>query len=83
MFKIVVTSQYGTLSRERHSARKGAGSYAQWAKKDERGNLIINEEGSWMLHCTDGFNRVARATLKVQKNGDWTMTGDTKRFDVI
>jgi hypothetical protein len=83
MWKITITSQYGTLSRGRHSARKGPAGKAQWAEKDERGNLVISEEGTWNLHCTDGFSRVARATLTVRPDGEWTMTGDTKRFDVI
>ena len=81
--KIVLTSDYGTLSRGRHSARIGNGSAAIWADKDASGNLIVTRPGTWQLHCTDGFNRTAKAALIVKPNGDWSMTGDTKRFDVI
>ena len=81
--KIVLTSDYGTLSRGRHSARIGNGSAAEWADKDGSGNLVITRPGRWQLHCTDGFSRVAKAVLTVSANGDWSMTGDTKRFDVI
>lgn len=80
---ITVTSQYGALSRGRHSARQGNGGGAKWAGKDANGNIIIDEAGTWQLHCTDGFKRVARAVLKVEEDGSWEMTGDTKRFDVI
>ena len=81
--KIVLTSDYGTLSRGRHSARIGNGSAAEWADKDGSGNLIVTRPGRWQLHCTDGFSRTAKAVLTVKANGDWEMTGDTKRFDVI
>jgi hypothetical protein len=81
--KIIVTSQYGTLSRGRHSARIGNGSSATWAAKDASGNLVITEAGTWQLHCTDGFKRVGKATLVVKPNGKWSMTGDTNRFDVV
>lgn len=80
---IVVTSQYGTLSRGRHSARRGSGTSAIWCPKDARGNLVIDEAGTYQLHCTDGFSRAARAVLEVADDGDWEMTGDTRRFDVI
>jgi len=80
--KITVTSQYGTLSRGRHSARIGNGSSATWAAKDANGDLVITEAGKWQLHCTDGFKRVGRAVLTVKPNGKWLMTGDTSRFDV-
>jgi hypothetical protein len=81
--KIIVTSQYGTLSRGRHSARIGNGPNATWAAKDSDGDLVITEAGKWQLHCTDGFNRVAKAVLEVKPNGKWSMTGDTSRFDVV
>lgn len=81
--KIVVTSQYGTLSRGRHSARMNDGDGVQWAKKDADGNLVIDAKGTWHLHCSDGFRREARAVLTVREDGDWTMTGDTRRFDVL
>jgi hypothetical protein len=79
---LTITSDYGCLSRGRHSARIGNGSAAQWADKDARGNLVITEPGRWQLHCTDGFSRTAKAVLTVKANGDWEMTGDTRRFDV-
>jgi hypothetical protein len=81
--KIVLTSDYGTLSRGRHSARVGNGPSATWAAKDASGNLVITEPGTWQLHCTDGFRRVAKAVLVVKPNGKWSMTGDTSRFDVV
>lgn len=80
--EITVSSQYGTLSRGKHSARKGGGGAVTWAAKDPSGNLVISEPGTWMLHCTDGFNRVARATLVVKGDGSWKMSGDSNRFDV-
>ena len=79
---IIISSQYGTLSRGRHSARLGSGSAVQWATKDGRGNLVIDSPGSWQLHCTDGFNRTARAVLTVKSSGSWTLSGDSKRFTV-
>lgn len=79
---ITVTSQYGTLSRGRHSARQGNGSSAVWAPKDESGNLVLSA-GTWQLHCSDGFNRTARAVIVVKEDGGYRMTGDTKRFDVV
>ena len=81
--KIVISSQYGTLSRGRHSARIGSSSDVIWAAKDGKGNLVIDRPGEWQLHCSDGFRRSARAVLKVKPNGDWKMTGDASRFDVI
>lgn len=81
--RIVITSQYGTLSRGRHSARQGNGSSAVWAAKTPRGNLLITEAGTWHLHCSDGFSRSARAVIEVSEDGDWTMSGDTRRFDVL
>lgn len=81
--KIVLSSQYGTLSRGRHSARIGNGENATWAAKDGSGNLVITRPGRWQLHCTDGFNRVAKATLTVAADGDWDMSGDCKRFAII
>lgn len=81
--EITVTSQYGTLSRGRHSARQGNGDSAQWAEKNAKGQIVITEPGTWQLHCSDGFKRTARATLVVEADGNWTMTGDTRRFDVI
>lgn len=81
--RIVVTSDFGTLSRGRHSARQGNGNAARWAAKDGKGNLVITEAGEWRLHCSDGFRREARATLVVQPDGDWRMTGETRRFDII
>lgn len=81
--RIVVDSQYGGLSRGRHSARIGNGSAVIWADKDARGLLIITEPGTWQLHCSDGFSRSARAVLLVDEDGDWEITGDTHRFDVV
>lgn len=81
--EIVVTSHLGTLSRGRHSARIGNGDNAIWANKDENGNLVIEQSGSWQLHCTDGFKRIGRAVLKVEEDGNWKMIGDTNRFSVI
>lgn len=80
---IVVTSQYGVLSRGRHSARKGKGDAVAWADKNAKGQLVIAEPGVWQLHCSDGFNRTARAVIEVDADGDWEMTGDTKRFTVV
>lgn len=82
-FELVITSQYGTLSRGRHSARQGNGDSARWAEKNAKGHLVITEPGTWMLHCSDGFNRTARAVLTVDEDGNWEMTGDTKRFTVL
>lgn len=81
--KIVLTSQYGTLSRGRHSARIGNGDNATWAAKNANGSLVITRPGRWQLHCTDGFNRTAKAVLEVAVDGSWEMSGDCKRFDVI
>lgn len=81
--RIIITSQYGTLSRGRHSARQGNGSAAQWAARDGRENLIIDAAGAWQLHCADGFRRTARATLRVDADGSYTMTGDCGRFTVL
>ena len=81
--RIVISSQYGTLSRGRHSARIGSGSSVTWAAKDSSGNLVIDQPGKWQLHCSDGFQRSARGVLTVKPNGDWEMTGDVRRFDVI
>lgn len=81
--RIIVTSQYGTLSRGRHSARQGNGASASWAAKDGNGNMVIDRPGQWLLHCTDGFKRSARATLTVDGDGGWEMTGDTGRFDIL
>lgn len=83
LFEIVVTSQYGILSNGRHSARTGTKASPTWAKKNSKGQLVITEAGVWLLHCSDGFNRTAKATITVEANGDWEMTGDTKRFNVI
>ena len=80
--EIVLTSQYGALSRGRHSARRGNGPSAAWAGKDGYGRLVITEPGVWLLHCSDGYSRSARATLTVDADGGWEMTGDTRRFDV-
>lgn len=81
--EIVVTSQYGTLSRGRHSARQGNGASAHWAGKNGKGQIVITEPGVWALHCSDGFGREGRAVLTVDEEGGWEMTGDTRRFDVI
>ena len=81
--EIIVDSQNGTLSRGRHSARQGNGGSARWAEKNGNGQIVITEPGVWNLHCSDGYNRSARAVLTVDQDGDWEMTGDTKRFDVI
>lgn len=80
---IIITSQYGTLSRGRHSARQGSGSSVRWASKSASGNLVITEPGVWQLHCHDGFSREARAVIEVDEDGGWEMTGQTKRFDVV
>jgi len=79
---VIVTSQYGRLSRGRHSARQGKGDAAQWAPTDAQGNLLLTA-GTWNLHCTDGFNRTARAVITVKPNGAWEMSGDSSRFDVV
>ena len=81
--KILVTSHYGNLSRGRHSARQGNGNSAMWAEKNARGHLVITSPGVWLLHCSDGFSRTARAVLEVADDGSWEMTGDTRRFDVV
>lgn len=81
--EIVISSQYGVLSRGRHSARKGRGDDVRWAEKNAKGQLLITEPGKWLLHCSDGFDRSARAVLEVDEDGGWEMTGDTKRFDVL
>lgn len=81
--KLIITSSYGSLSRGRHSARKGKGSSVEWADKDVKGRLVITEPGLWSLHCSDGFKREARATLEVFEDGTWDMEGETRRFDVI
>lgn len=81
--EIVITSQYGTLSRGRHSARKGNGEKAVWAEKNVKGQLVIREPGIWNLHCSDGFRREARARIEVKEDGGWEMGGDTRRFDVV
>lgn len=81
--KIIVSSQYGNLSRGRHSARKKNGNDTIWADKTSNGNLLITEAGTWHLHCSDGFNRIAKATITIKENGHWEMNGDVKRFDVI
>lgn len=83
VIEIKVTSSYGTLSRGRHSARKGSGTDVEWADKDARGSLVITTPGLWKLHCSDGFKRSATACLTVEEDGSWEMTGDTKRFDVL
>lgn len=81
--EIIVTSQYGTLSRGRHSARKGEGDSLQWAGKNAKGQIVITEPGTWMLHCSDGFKRTAKAVLAISENGDWEMTGNSNRFSVV
>lgn len=78
---VTITSQYGILSRGRHSARRGTGS-VEWAAKDRSGNLILTP-GKWNLHCTDGFNRAARAVAVVDKAGNCEITGDTSRFTIL
>lgn len=83
MVKIIVTSQYGRLSRGRHSARQGNGPAAKWATKDAHGRIIIDEPGVWALHCSDGYSREARAVLTVDADGSWKMTGSTSRFAVL
>lgn len=80
---IVITSQYGTCSRGRHSARKGKGANVEWADKNAKGQLVITEPGVWQLHSCDGFKREARAVIEVDADGGWEMSGDTRRFDVI
>lgn len=81
--RLLITSQYGILSRGRHSARQTVGSSVIWATKDENGNLVIDSPGTWNLHCSDGFNRSARATLHVATDGSFRLSGDAKRFTVI
>ena len=81
--EITITSQYGTLSRGRHSARRTAKGETVWAEKNGGGQLVITEPGTWQLHCSDGFSRSTRAVLTVAKDGTWKMTGDTKRFEVL
>jgi len=81
--RIVVSSQYGRLSRGRHSARRVSGHEVQWAERDALGRLVITEPGIWLLHAADGFQRAARATLTVQPDGNWKMSGDVARFDVV
>lgn len=80
--RITVNSQYGRLSRGRHSARQGSGDSTRWAEKNAKGQLVITEPGVWAMHCSDGFRRSARAVLTVDDDGGWEMTGDTGRFDV-
>lgn len=80
--KLYISSQYGNLSRGRHSARKGQGKQVIWAQK-ERGMLVITSPGEWHLHATDGFSRTARALLVVKEDGTWSMRGDSDRFRVI
>lgn len=82
--KAIISSQYGILSRGRHSARRLLnGSVAAWAEKDDGGRLILDTPGAWHLHCTDGFNRTAKAVLTLRADGTYRMTGDTKRFTVL
>lgn len=77
---LYVSSQFGCLSRGRHSARRGSGQQVEWARRDHRGWLVIDEPGTWQLHATDGFSRVARATLRVEPDGTWSLHGS--RFSV-
>ena len=79
---IRITSQYGRLSRGRHSARQAHGSGFKWAPRDAHGRLIIREPGVWILHCSDGFRRSARAVLEVAPDGTWEISGDDSRFRV-
>lgn len=80
---ITIDSQYGSLSRGRHSARIGNGSSARWSPKDDEGRIVIDAAGTYQLHCADGFKRSARAVIVVDEDGGWSMTGDAKRFTVI
>ena len=82
MDPIIITSQYGTLSRGKHSARLGSGSDVEWAGRDSAGRLVIDRPGKWQLHCTDGFSRVGRAVLTVAADGSYTLSGDARRFSV-
>ena len=83
MKKLIITSQYGMLSRGRHSARKVLKDRTLWAEKDEYGRIIINEPGRWFLFSSDGFAREARATIIIEKDGNWRIVGDTKRFTIV
>lgn len=83
MEAIIVTSQYGVLSRGKHSARLGSGSAVSWAARDGAGRLVIDQPGRWQLHCTDGFSRVGRAVLTVAADGSYTLSGDRSRFSVV
>ncbi len=78
----VVSSQYGTLSRGRHSARQSG----EWAEKSEKGNLILTS-GTWLLHCSDGFSRTARGSVTIPEDGYATKDCDglslPSRFSLV
>lgn len=79
---LVISSDFGNLSRGRHSARKGNGQNVTWASKDKYGRLEIKEPGIWYLHSTDGFSRIARATLEVKPDGSYEIVGAKNRFKI-
>lgn len=81
MTPIVVTSQYGKLSRGRHSARLGDGPNKTWASKDVDGNLVIDRPGVWQLHCSDGFSRESRGAIQVNAAGTYVLKAS--RFSVV
>jgi hypothetical protein len=78
---IIVRGDYAMLSRGKHCAKHvptGA-----WADRDDNGNLILDQDGKWMLSTNDGFNRKETVYVTV-KDGELTAAfGSRSKFSEL
>lgn len=77
---VIIRGDWAHLSRGKHCAKHI--SSGAWADRNDRGDLILDQPGRWMLHTSDGFAR--RATVYATVSEDLTsVMGLGSRFEVV
>ena len=64
---VTIRGDFANLSRGKHCAKHVESG--EWADCDDGGNLVLDRDGRWMIHTSDGFSRKATEYVTV-KDGE-------------
>ena len=75
---IIIRGGYAHLSRGKHCAKHM--STGSWAARDDNGDLILDQDGRWMLSTNDGFSRKETIYVVVREGKLTEALGSRSRF---